>query len=222
MKDDTETTGQPAPAETNPPESPEHKPETTTAVKKKRKASKAERQQKSSVVASGKAEFDGARTVEDLVARHNEMVLTGADFGLAHKPVKTFADVKTGVLACERLHANIEKARATTETNTTEDTMKKARKSGSARKAVRGKTKAAKTTKTGRTRARFPMDAKIVAVKGAKITAREGSGRRKRIDACIASSGKTVGDWLKKGKTGTLSFCVKNKLVRVEGGGKAA
>lgn len=219
---DTTTNGAAAPETTGAPPA-EKKPETTaTAVKKKRRASKAQRQAAAVVQPSGKTEFDGAKTVEALVAKHNEMVLTGVDLGLASRPVKTFVDVKTAVLACERLNAQIEKAREPKpeETGETKESKKmaKKRKSGNARKAVKGKTRAAKT---GRTRASFLPDAKIVIVKGAENPAREGSGRHKRIAGVLASGGKTVAEFGKKGKIGTLSFCVKNKLVRVEGG-KAA
>lgn len=210
------TTEQPEPA---PVTEPSPQPKAT------KKVSKAQRQKKLAVKPSGKTDFDGAKTVEELVEKHNEMVLTGVDLGLACRAVKSFVDAKTGVLACERLHAQIEKARATPAAesgSSKESTMAKKSKSTNARRSVKGKTKAAKTAKTTRTRSSFAPDARIVAMKGAENPAREGSGRHKRIAAVLAASGKSVGDFLKKGKTGTLSFCVRNKLVRVEGGGKAA
>jgi len=44
-------------------------------------------------------------TGPQLVATWNEMVLTGADFGLDLQPVKKFKDQKSGVARCEKLHA---------------------------------------------------------------------------------------------------------------------
>lgn len=205
---------------------------TTTAAKKERKASKAQRQQATAagLAASGKTEFQGAKTIEELTAKHNEMVLTAVDFGLAHRTVKTFIDVKTGVLACERLHAHIEKARSSTKDDkaqsgqkeTSDMATKKTTKSG-ARKAVKGKTKAAKTG--GAKRERMTFGAKDVVTWNAskKNPFREKSGKWKRVEAIRTNSGKSVADIKKKGaRGGTIAFAVKNGLAKVAKTEKAA
>jgi hypothetical protein len=53
----------------------------------------------------------GECTLEQLVANHNDMCLTAADFGLSANTVESFASVEEGIAACERLHGSIVKAR---------------------------------------------------------------------------------------------------------------
>ena len=53
----------------------------------------------------------GEKTVEELVALHNEMCLTAVDFGLAAETVTSFSTLQEGVAACQRLHEAIHKAK---------------------------------------------------------------------------------------------------------------
>lgn len=213
-----------------PPKTDTKKP-TTTA---KKKASKAARQAKDAlpVDAAPKTEFDGAKTVDDLVQKYNEMVLTCVDFGLAARTVKSFADVKTGVLACERLHAQIEKARSGNSAHTTKETKvskkakktaaKKAPKKTAAKKGVK-KTSAKKDGGAKRSRVELPKDGKFTWTKGAKNPFREKSAVHGRVQKLMDNSGLTVAELKKKGcKTGTMAYCVREKLATVVGGGKAA
>ena len=101
-------------------------------------------------------DFNTLTDTAELVECYNEMTLTAKDLGLKTVTVKSFADVKTGVLACEMLHANIVTKRE--ESAVVKKTVK-------TRTAVKGKTtkaKAAKTTKATARRSRLDPKARIV------------------------------------------------------------
>ena len=83
-------------------------------------------------------------TVEQLVERYNEMVATAIDLKIKGVAVVTaFKDVTTGVQACERLHAQIEKARKG-ESKVKTSKKAKAKFSGKKKSASNGATKVAK------------------------------------------------------------------------------
>jgi len=151
--------------------------------------------------------FKSLSSVEELVSAYNEMVLTATDLGIKKvTTVKTFVDQKTGVLACERLHAAIIKAR---NPETKETNVKKSKRN--ARKAVKGKTSAAAKAP----RSKFDETAKI-SWTGKDNPFREGSGRHERTEKVRTASGQTVKTFLSKGgKSSTLGYCVKNKLAKV-------
>lgn len=57
-------------------------------------------------------DFKSMQSVEELVSAYNEMTITALDLGIKKiVTVQTFADLVTGVRACEHLHNLIEKTR---------------------------------------------------------------------------------------------------------------
>lgn len=166
----------------------------------------------------GDVDFAALTTIEEYVAMYNEMVLTATDVGVKKiTTVKSFDSLKTGKLACERLHAAIQKAVNPTAV-TKETTVKKAKTAKTAKKTATKKTakKPAKKAKgTGAPRSKYEGTAKITWI-GKENPYREGSGRHERVELLRKSSGKTVETYLKNGGRGsTLSHSVGAKLVKV-------
>lgn len=201
---------------TPPPTQSSHDVKLSEVAKPKVVATVAAARGKKTETDKGNVDFRQLRTVEELIEAYNDMVPTAVDFGITKiGTVKSFVDVKTGQLACERLHAQILKAR--------EPKPSKVEKTEPAKPVKKeSKTMATKTTKSkarkavrGKTTGKRPVlddKAKIVVLKK-ENPFREGSGRHKRVAVLYKS--KTVGDFLKKGKRGTLSYCIANKIVKL-------
>ena len=179
---------------------------------------------KSQVEPAVTPDFAAMTTVDELVGAYNSMVTTAGEVGVKKvTTVKSFIDVKTGKLACERLHAAIQKAVNPTakpksakaaskeKTDMTKTTKKTAKKT-----AKTAKTKTAKKAKgTGTPRSKYDPASKISWI-GKENPYREGSGRFERVELLRKSNGKTVDTYLKNGGRGsTLSHCVGAKLVKV-------
>lgn len=172
-------------------------------------------------------DFRRLKTVEELVECYCDMVPTAIDLGIPKiGTVKSFPDVKTGVLACERLHFQIKKARDPKSVKKEEEVMaKKASKkttSKNASKIKKGGAKKGATKKaTGvkRPRASFDENAKITWLysgENGKNPCRDGSGKAKRVDGVIKASGKTVKTFLAGGGLArSLAHCVGKKWCKV-------
>lgn len=172
-------------------------------------------------------DFRRLKTVEELVECYCDMVPTAIDLGIPKiGTVKSFPDVKTGVLACERLHFQIKKARDPKSVKKEEEVMaKKASKkttSKNASKIKKGGAKkgaAKKATGVKRPRASFDENAKITWLysgENGKNPCRDGSGKAKRVDGVIKASGKTVKTFLAGGGLArSLAHCVGKKWCKV-------
>lgn len=97
-----------------------------------------------------------------------------------------------------------------------ESTVAAKKPSTKAKKGTSKKASSKAATANARTRSSFDEKSKIVKT-GKENPAREKSGKYNRIDNVLKHNGKTVGLYLGagKGKTGTLSACVKLGLVKV-------
>lgn len=154
----------------------------------------------------GELDTEKLTTVEETVAMYNEMVLTAIDVGVKHvTTVKSFDSLKTGLLACQRLHVAIQAAKNPSAKTKKEDTMLKKAKKTTTKKTAK---------KTGAKRSKFDPSMKITWL-GKENPRREGSGRYDRIEGVRKASGKTVETYLKTGHGSTLAHCVKNKLAKV-------
>lgn len=150
-------------------------------------------------------DFKTLRTVEELVAAYNDMVPTAIDLAVPKiSTVRTFVDAKTGVLACERLHAAIKKARVP---------AAKAAAVVKEKKVMAKKSKKAKSKKgASKPRSKFDPKSRIVVV-AKENPARKGTGRFARVQKVMDS--KTVEACLKKVKAGSLAWCIANKVVKL-------
>jgi len=150
-------------------------------------------------------EISSLKTIEELVAHYNEMVLTAVDFGLAVHVAESFPDVKIGQAACEQLHGQIIKARKRNDDMAAKKTKK---------------TKKTRTKKTSsgvkRPRAKLNEAEKIQWIGPKENPCRKGSGKAERVAKIMSSSGKTVGTFVKNGgRVGSLVYCIKKKWIKV-------
>jgi hypothetical protein len=151
-----------------------------------------------------KSELKKPETVEEAVETYNEMVLTAIDLGISKiAAVKMFVDLSTGVKACERLHASIERARDPKSKKEEKDMAKKSKKSAT-KKAARSTTGKVKLT-----------DETKITWSGKKNPFREKTGAWTRTEKVRENSGQTVKTLRsKKVKTGTIRTLLRLDLVK--------
>jgi hypothetical protein len=162
-------------------------------------------------------DFAAMTNVDEFVAAYNSMVITAGEFGVKQvTTVRSFIDVKTGRLACERLHVAILKARGLPIPGNNKENDTVAKKAST--KKTSKKTSAKKTKKTGgvkRTRSKFDGKDKIKWL-GKDNPFRESSGKYERTERAKKCNGQTVDSFRGKGgKDGTLATLVKLKLISV-------
>lgn len=153
--------------------------------------------------------FQAMETVEELVSSYNEMVQTAIDLGIKKMTtVRTFMDVKTGRLACERLHASILRAR--------DPKPAKGEKDGDGKMAKKAK-KSKKSASRSSARAKITGETKV-SWSGKANPFRKDSGKWKRTEKVRENSGQTVKTLKSKGvKSGTVRTLHRMKLVSLAG-----
>lgn len=166
----------------------------------------------------GLPEEQRPKTVEEAVSLYNEMVQTVVDLGKKNiAVVKTFVDLKTGQIACDRLHNEIVRSR---EPKKEVKVAKKAKTAKAAKKAApKAKTKAKKTANSGKksTRLQLTDETKFVHT-GEPNPFREKSGRWTRTERVIEYT-KTAQTWkalrTRKVRSGTMRKLTQMGVVKV-------